>query len=118
MSSRSKGNEAEEKVCAELIADGWTVWRASSPRFFKPHSSADIFGLYDVVAAKGHKIRWIQVRSEPYLRTIMRKDILSLWLPGTREVWLQRKGQRVIHQFTDKDIESVIFQLLIKPSQR
>lgn len=89
MSSRQKGNHAEELACQTLLAEGYQVWRPSAPRFFKSHSGADIFGIFDVVACKaGCPTRWIQVRQEAAFRRKTVAAIEAVPVQGVREYWL------------------------------
>lgn len=87
--TRHKGNQAEEAACQVLIALGYQVWRPSAPRYFKGHSGADIFGVFDLVACQaGKPTRWIQVRQEAAFRRKTIAAIQAVPVGGVREYWL------------------------------
>lgn len=87
--ARNVGNETETLACRLLIAEGYTVWRPSSPRNYKPHSGADILGLFDIVACKlGCPTRWIQVKSESAFRRKVAQAIADCPVSGVKEYWI------------------------------
>lgn len=61
MGARSKGNRNEVKAVKELETNGWLVYRVKGATRF--NKNVDIFGLFDIVAKKGKKIKWVQVKS-------------------------------------------------------
>lgn len=100
MNKRSLGNKPETLACEKLVAEGFRVWRPSAPRFFKPHSSADILGVFDIVATREGETRWIQVRTARYMRKAMVRAIEAVPVLGRKEYWLYHDGE-----FTIKEIK-------------
>ena len=96
MNKRAKGKYYEAKARKELIEEGWLVE-------FKPATmfgSQDLYGLFDILAIRGDKTKFIQIKSNASHFYTAKKDIRK-WLKETGvmhncEVWLAipRKGFR------------------------
>jgi len=60
MNSRTKGAKSERECREELKYGGYKVF---SPQKTSRFGSQDIFGKWDVIAIKGNKLRFIQVKT-------------------------------------------------------
>ena len=60
----------KQKAVKLLESAGWVCWCPSKSRWAK---ESDIFGVYDVVAVKGAKVRFIQWTTNANIRTREKK---------------------------------------------
>lgn len=59
MNTYTKGNRIEKLFRDMMQTYGWLTWKPSRARF----NSNDVFGLFDVVMARGSKIQMVQIKS-------------------------------------------------------
>jgi Holliday junction resolvase-like predicted endonuclease len=59
MGSR-KGKTHEKEAQDELVADGWQVFK---PQKVARYGTQDIFNLFDMVAVKDDRLRFVQVKT-------------------------------------------------------
>jgi len=95
VNTRVKGRNTEKRAERELIADGWLVYLVKGTTKF--NKNVDIFSMFDLVAIKGNKVRFSQIKTNStggVLKKIIKfgeehkSDNLSfeLW------VWYDNKG--------------------------
>lgn len=89
----AKEAETRKKAVKELTKKGWVVWYPAKVRF----KQNDIFGIIDLQALKGSKLRHIQLTTMPNIARCRRK-ILNFFnkkrvkLPV--EIWAWQKKQK------------------------
>jgi Holliday junction resolvase-like predicted endonuclease len=96
---KGKGAYYERKALKLLESEGWlceraraiTVWIKGQPRSIKH----DFFGLYDIIAVKARKLRFIQVKflGENSHGSIaeVKEELMKFPHPG--ELWVYRKQE-------------------------
>lgn len=88
----AKESETRKKAIYFLSNKGWITWYPSKVRF----KQNDIFGIIDLLALKGKKIRYIQLTTIPNVSRC-RKKILNLFqekkvkLPVEIWVWIKKE---------------------------
>ncbi len=100
-STKAKGNRIQRKLIEELESYGWLVDKVEKTgRFVK---QKDLFGLFDLISIKKHKIQFIQVTcNKPHKHTpysAFAKQFGHHRLDILQYVWYDRKGW-VIHKYT------------------
>lgn len=88
----AKESETRKKAVQELKNKRWVVWYPAKVRF----KQNDIFGIIDLQALKGRKLRHIQLTTPPNVAR-QRKKILSFFkkkrvkLPVEIWAWLKKE---------------------------
>jgi len=70
----AKESETRKKAVAELTKGGWVIWYPSKVRF----KQNDVFGIIDLLALKGSRLRHIQLTTRPNVARC-RKKILNFF---------------------------------------
>lgn len=98
MNSRAKGRRNENKTKDALEAEGWLIELVKGGTGWQ--RSTDFFGLFDIIAVKGGRIRWLQIKSNRNASPKDRAAMADFPGPGTREVWVwyDRKPKPIIHK--------------------
>lgn len=92
VNTRRKGYRNQKKTQDLLEEEGWAVYTAPVMKF---RHNNDIFHLFDHVASKGEKIRFIQTKSNRCPKKV-REDIKAFPFPKnvTKEVWIWKDYAR------------------------
>jgi Holliday junction resolvase len=106
INKRSKGMALERKAQKELEKEGWLVQRA--PGSTKWNKQVDLFGLFDLMALRYEKIKFVQVkcnRLPTEKETRQLEDFQTIWLGDMVcvEWWCYwNKGKRKTKQGWEK----------------
>lgn len=95
MNSRAKGRRNENRARDLLIEEGWEVERPNFTRF----GNKDFFNLWDLVAVKEGKTRWVQVKTNKMPSPSYRKELAAFQGCGTKELWIwydRKREPRII----------------------
>jgi hypothetical protein len=93
MSSRAKGRMQEIKTQKSLEASGWLVERVKGSS--KWQHSVDFFSLWDIIAVKDGKVKWIQVKLNRPSGPAERAAMAAFPGPGDLELWVWKTGSSV-----------------------
>ncbi len=89
----AKESETRKKAVKELTRKGWVVWYPAKVRF----KQNDIFGIIDLQALKGNKLRHIQLTTLSNIAR-QRKKILTFFkkkgVKLTVEIWAYDKRRK------------------------
>lgn len=89
----AKEVETRKKAIRELQSQGWVVWHPAKVRF----KQNDIFGIIDLQALKGSRLRHIQLTTRPNVARC-RKKILDFFkkrkVKLKVEIWHWLKKQK------------------------
>ena len=102
MNTRRKGRRNEYRCKEALEADGWKVLLTPPPARFKKEQ--DLFGLFDMIAVKGNKIRFIQVKTN-------RDGTGVQWKHEAKQYSLIKASCAEIWIYTDREKEPRIKEL-------
>lgn len=90
--------QIEKHAATSLDSDGWTWWK---PVKSKWGVEKDIFGVYDMVAAKGKQLRFIQLTSKNNMNKRIKKvsgflDTTKVDIPSEVWGWNKKTNEFVI----------------------
>jgi Holliday junction resolvase-like predicted endonuclease len=108
--TRRLGNRNEERVCWYYKALGYEVWMPNWARIGKTgiFRSADIFGIFDIIATCKKKLIFVQVKTEKCFRKKVCEEIQAISLPQDveREYWtFDEKGDAKVRKFYSTGFE-------------
>lgn len=85
MNTVAKGNMREREFVARLMEKGWMCER--KPRV--QYQSPDFFGMFDILAVRGHEVIFVQIKS-------VRGD----WLRANKDIqrWLKETNSTIVSQ--------------------
>ncbi len=95
MNSRQKGKRNEDKARKILEADGWEVEIMPYTRYHHQ----DFFNLWDLLAVKSGRTKWVQVKSNRLPPPAYRDSLTSFQGGGDKELWIfydRKKEPRII----------------------
>ena len=82
-----------KKATQLLKNEGWVVWFPKKVKFWE----TDIFGVYDILAVRKNKLRFIQITTLPNL-SARRKKIQNFLIPNEvnipSEIWAYDKKKK------------------------
>lgn len=88
INSKAKGNRNEKKARNILEAEGYICEKQNYTR----HGNKDLFNLWDLVAVKGGKTRWVQVKTNRLPSPAYRQLLKDFQGCGTKELWVFYDG--------------------------
>lgn len=88
MNTRAKGRKNEKRCEGQLVEWGYTVQLAPMPQKFSTQN--DLFGLWDIIAVSGKRVRFVQVKSNQNANKEWYERARSWQCPKdcTKEVWI------------------------------
>jgi hypothetical protein len=109
-----------KKVIEALARDGWVTWHPPKARFYQ----TDIFGVFDVIAARDRRVRFVQLTSAANVSARRRKIEAFFQATGVQfplaEVWgYDPKGRGfVIYRYRTHDAGWALAPLPVRKPAR